>query len=192
MKEVNEKIHRLLAPRLIVTIGTVSKEGRKNIIPINNISSVGTDPGIAMIAVYREWITAKNLQDAMGFTISIPIQEQLDLIWKLAPKFSGYESKLEKVDEFKDYLDSDFSSYGPVLKGSLGWIECQVLDRPDHRESNHLIVLGKFTKARFDEAHFTNDLIPRNNPKPIMQWTRNYFSAADKVVEIPYLGESHR
>lgn len=37
MIEVTKKLHRILAPRLVVAIGTTAPDGRKNIIPINNI-----------------------------------------------------------------------------------------------------------------------------------------------------------
>src|SRR4051794_25355183 len=109
MIEVSEKIHRILAPRLIVAIGTKSKDDRNNIIPINNITSISTDPGMALIAVYYPWITADNLKSAQGFTLSVPTEKQADLIWKLAQKYSGYSSGLEKIEEFKKDLDLSFS-----------------------------------------------------------------------------------
>lgn len=40
MIEATDKLHRILAPRLVVAIGTVSPDDRKNIIPINNITSI--------------------------------------------------------------------------------------------------------------------------------------------------------
>lgn len=51
MIEVTANLHRILAPRLVVLIGTTSEDGRKNIIPINNITSISTDPGMVIIAV---------------------------------------------------------------------------------------------------------------------------------------------
>src|SRR5437868_3558187 len=128
MIEVIDKLHRILAPRLVVTIGTTSPDGRKNIIPINNITSISTDPGMAIIAVYKPWITADNLKTAKGFTVSVPHREQLELIWKLGQKYSGYTSDKDKIEEFKDDLNLDFSEYGPVLKNALGWLECKIID----------------------------------------------------------------
>lgn len=46
MQQATNNLHRILAPRLVVTIGTTSQDGRKNIIPINNITSISTDPGM--------------------------------------------------------------------------------------------------------------------------------------------------
>jgi flavin reductase (DIM6/NTAB) family NADH-FMN oxidoreductase RutF len=192
MNEVAEKIHRLLAPRLIAMIGTVSENGRKNIIPINNITSISTDPGMVLIAVHHPWITADNLKSARGFTISVPSEEQLELVWKLAPKYSGYESEIDKIEEFKTYLDTEFSEFGPVLKNALCWIECEVAGRPNEAGGNHILVIGKYNKAAADGRYFDADLNPVDNPKPVMQWAGNRFSSASDIVQIPYYGDKSR
>jgi flavin reductase (DIM6/NTAB) family NADH-FMN oxidoreductase RutF len=189
MIEVGEKVHRILAPRLIVLVGTVSPDGRKNIIPINNITSISTDPGMVLIAVYYPWITADNLKSASGFTLSVPSNDQLGLIWKLGQKYSGYNSGKDKIEEFRDELDFDFSEHGPVLKGALGWIECRIIDYPKDVGGNHLMVIGQYAHASVNEQYFSPDISPIGNPKPIMQWERNHFSAAGDLQSIDYYND---
>lgn len=189
MLEVSDKIHRILAPRLVVLIGTTSKDGRKNIIPINNITSVSTDPGMALIAIYREWITASNLMQTKGFTISVPSREQLELVWKLGGKYSGYNSGKDKMDEFKESFDLDFSEYGPVLKDSLGWIECKIIDLPKDVGGNHLMVIGQYTKAMVNPKYYDKEISPIGNPKPFMQWERNHFAEASDIFSIDYFND---
>lgn len=186
MNDVTQNLHRILAPRLVVTIGTISPDGRKNIIPINNITSISTDPGMAIIAVYKPWITADNLKTAKGFTISVPHRPQLELIWKLGPKFSGYNSGKDKIEEFKNELDLDFSEYGPVLKNALGWLECKIIDLPKDVGGNHLLVIGQFTKAMINPDYYNEEISPKGNPKPFMQWERNNFAEASDVFNIEY------
>jgi len=186
MIEVTEKVHRILAPRLVVTIGTRSADGRKNIIPINNITSISTDPCMVLIAVYYPWITAENLKKAEGFTVSVPHREQLELIWKLGKKYSGYETDKEKVDEFKDNLDLDFSDHGPVLKDALGWIEFKIIDLPKDVGGNHLMVIGQYTKAMVNPKFYNKEISPEGNPKPFMQWERNNFAEASDIFSIDY------
>ncbi|HET9850595.1 MAG TPA: flavin reductase family protein [Candidatus Saccharimonadales bacterium] len=183
---MTQKIHRILAPRLVVMIGTTSEDGRKNIIPINNITSISTDPGLCLIAVHYPWITTKSLKTAKGFTVSVPAKDQLDLIWKLGQKYSGYQSSQEKIEEFAGQLDMSFSAYGPVLKNALGWIECGIVDRPKDVGGNHLMVIGKYIKAAINDQYFTQEISPKNNPEPIMQWEGNNFSAAGEVFSIDY------
>jgi flavin reductase (DIM6/NTAB) family NADH-FMN oxidoreductase RutF len=186
MIEVTDKLHRILAPRLVVTIGTTSPDGRKNIIPINNITSISTDPGMAIIAVYKPWITADNLKIAKGFTVSVPHRPQLELIWKLGQKYSGYDSGKDKIEEFKDELDLDFSEYGPVLKNAVGWLECKIIDLPKDVGGNHLLVIGQFTKAMVNPDYYNEEISPKGNPKPFMQWERNNFVEASDIFSIDY------
>ncbi len=186
MIEVTEKIHRILAPRLIALIGTTSPDGRKNIIPINNVTSVSTNPCMILVAVYHPWITAENLKTADGFTISVPSKDQLELVWKLGQKYSGYDSGKDKIEEFKDHLDLDFSDYGPVLKDALGWIELKVVDLPKDVGGNHLMAIGQYSKAKINPDYYTNEIRPTNNPKPIMQWEGNNFSEASNIFSIDY------
>lgn len=186
MKPVTDKLHRILAPRLVVTIGTVGSNGRQNIIPINNITSISTDPGMVIIAVYKPWITAENLKTAKGFTVSVPHREQLELIWKLGQKYSGYDSGKDKIEEFQKELDLDFSEHGPVLKDALGWLECEILDLSNDSGANHLLVIGKFSKATVNPKYYDDEISPIDNPKPFMQWERNNFAEASDIFSIDY------
>lgn len=189
MIAVTEKVHRILAPRLVVTIGTVSPDGRKNIIPINNITSISTEPSMVLVAVYAEWITAENLQTATGFTVSVLHRQQLDLIWKLGQKYSGYNSGKDKIEEFSDDLDLEFSEHGPVLKDALGWVEYKIVDRPDPRGGNHLLVMGEYVKAAVNPAFYDEHISPKGNPKPFMQWERNSFAEASDIFSIDYFND---
>jgi flavin reductase (DIM6/NTAB) family NADH-FMN oxidoreductase RutF len=186
MIDVTEKIHRILAPRLVVTIGTVNTDGRQNIIPINNITSISTDPCMVIIAVYKPWITAENLKTAKGFTVSVPHTDQLELIWKLGQKYSGYDSGKEKIVEFKDALDLEFSKHGPVLSNALGYIEFEIVDLPKDVGGNHLMVIGKYSKAKVNPKFYTQEINPIGNPKPFMQWERNSFAEASDLFNIEY------
>lgn len=189
MVPATEKLHRILAPRLVVAIGTTSADGRKNIIPINNITSVSVDPGMALIAVYKEWITAENLKTAQGFTVSVPHREQLELIWKLGQKYSGYNSGKDKIEEFRDNLNLEFSQYGPVLENALGWLECEIVDLPQDVGGDHLMVIGKFTQAMINPDYYNKEISPQGNPKPFMQWERNRFAEASDIFSIDYYND---
>lgn len=186
MIKVTDKIHRILAPRLVVLIGTKSKDGRQNIIPINNITSVSTESSMVIIAVYKEWITANNLETTKAFTVSVPHRKQLELVWKLGQKYSGYNSGKDKIEEFKENLDFNFSTYGPVLKDALGWVEYQIVERPGDAGGNHLMIIGKYTKAMVNPKFYNKEISPKGNPKPFMQWERNSFAEASDIFDIDY------
>lgn len=189
MIDVTEKIHRILAPRLVVLVGTTSSDGRKNIIPINNITSISTDPSMVLIAVYYPWITANNLKTSKGFTVSVPHKDQLELVWKLGQKYSGYNSGKDKIEEFKDSIDLEFSDHGPVLKNSLGWIDYKIIDIPKDVGGNHLMVIGQYDKAKVNPKYYNEEINPIGNPKPFMQWERNNFAEASDIFSIDYFND---
>ena len=189
MITVSKNLHCILAPRLVVTIGTKAPDGRANIIPINNITSVSTEPGMVIIAVYKPWVTAANLQTAKGFTVSVPQRSQLELVWKLGAKYSGYNSGQDKIEEFGNELDLEFSPHGPVLKDALGWLECKIIDLPKDVGGNHLMVIGQFTKAMVNPEFYNEAISPQGNPKPFMQWEHNKFAEASDIFSIPYFNE---
>lgn len=189
MIPLNKSPHRLMAPRLVFLIGTAAEDGTQNIIPITNVTSVSVDPCQVLVAVYKEWQTCANLQTAKGFTLSLASKEQLDLVWKLGAKYSGYRSGKPKMEEFKDKLNFEFSPYGPVLEGALGWMELKVVGRPDSGQGDHLMVIGECTQAMVDEKRSTPEGMPIGKPKPLMQWERNQFSAAEDIFSIEYFND---
>jgi len=190
MLKVSNSIHRILAPRLVVLVGTTSFDGRKNIIPINNITSVSVEPSRVIIAVYKKWVTADVLKFARGFTVSVPTRDQLEIVWKLGQKYSGYDSNKDKIEEFSNALDLEFSKFGPVLKNSLGWIEYKIVDIPEDKGGDHLLVVGEYTKASVNPEFYDEEISPIGNPKPFMQWERNKFAEASDIFEIDYFKDS--
>lgn len=186
MIEVTNRIHRILAPRLVVLIGTTSPDGRKNIIPINNITSISTEPSMVIIAVYKKFLTADSLKEAKGFTVSVPHREQLETTWKLGQKYSKYNSGKEKIEEFKSELDLNFSEFGPVLKDALGWIEYKIIDLPKDVGGNHLLAIGQCMKAAVNHKYYDKEIKPIGNPKPFMQWEQNNFAEASDIFSIDY------
>lgn len=186
MLEVTGKRHRILAPRLVFLIGTRSADGTMNIIPITNVTSVSVEPCRVIVAVYKPWQTCSNLRSSKGFTLSLASKHQLGLIWKLGAKYSGYESNLSKMTEFRHALDLTFSRYGPVLKGALGWMEFEITNRPQSAKGDHMMVVGECWKAMVDPSRYTEDITPKSTPKPLMQWERNSFSTSEDIFKIAY------
>ena len=186
MIEATQKPHRILSPRLVFCIGTIAKDGTQNIIPITNVTSVSVDPCQVLVAIYKEWQTCRNLQTTNGFTLSLASKEQLELVWKLGAKYSGYQSTLSKTEEFKNSLDFEFSSYGPVLKDALGWLELEIVSRPDSAKGDHLMIVGECKKTMVNPDYYDTQINPIGMPKPLMQWERNNFSSADDIFSIEY------
>jgi flavin reductase (DIM6/NTAB) family NADH-FMN oxidoreductase RutF len=183
------KAHRLLAPRVAFLIGTVSPEGVANLIPVSNTTSVSTDPQQVLIAVLKRWTTYANLQAGIGFTVSVPTNEQSDGVWRLGARYSGFNppDNVTKLATCGLSLDHNVSHYGPVLATGIGWLSCRVVARLD-LAGNHGLTVGQVEAAGFDDDTFDADGSPLRELTPLMQVTGNRFvTAAPESYELPYL-----
>lgn len=185
-----ESSHRVLAPRPVYLIGSVSRDGTPNIIPVSNVTSVCTEPELVAVCIYKQWLTCKNLLAAEGWTISVPTFDQLEIIWKLGGRYSHYSEVAHetKADEFREILLSDFSSFGPVLNDSAAWLECRKIEALD-RLGDHVLFVGEVLRAVADQDYYDSDGHVVGNLHIPMQWSGNVFSSCTDSMEIPYYGQ---
>ncbi|WP_280314204.1 flavin reductase family protein [Nocardia abscessus] len=180
--------HRLLAPRIAYLVGTRSRNGTANLIPVSNLTSVSTDPQQIAIAVYKKWATYENLCSAAGFSVTVPTIEQLDGVWKLGARYSKYPATepAEKLSGSGLEIDFGLSAYGPVVPAGLGWLSCRTIARLD-LGGDHGIVIGRVEAVWFNTRHFNSDGTPKGASHPLMQQTGNLFTTtADELTPVQY------
>ena len=181
------KAHRLLAPRIAFLIGTRSPEGEANLIPVSNVTSISTSPQLVLLAVYKDWKTYDNLNEATGFTLSVPSADQREGVWKLGARYSRYDfaSRETKLLESGLALTDEPELFGPVLTDGLGWLSCRITQRPDYG-GDHGIFIGEVVHVEFKKDVFTADGTPLGDLHPLMQVTGNLFTTASATSTIPY------
>ncbi|MGL5826098.1 MAG: flavin reductase, partial [Nocardioides sp.] len=140
-----------------------------------------------VIAVHKEWETYRNLKAAEGFTASVPHISQLEGVWKLGAKYSGYPqlTTVEKMRSCGLSIDNDRSPYGPVLIDGLGWMTCQIVSRLDFG-GDHGAFVGQLEAVVFNPRYLTTDGTPKDDARPVMQVTGNLFTTANDTQTIPY------
>ena len=182
-----DKAHRLLTPRTGYLIGTRSSDGEANLIPVSNLTSVSTDPEQIIIAVHKKWKTLENLTDTDGFTVSVPTIDQLDGVWKLAARYSGYRSasRSDKLASCGLAIDTEACAFGPVLTDGMGWMSCRIVHRTDFG-GDHGVVVGQVEAVWFDNLTFQEDGTPLIDLRPAMQITGNLFTTAGEATTIPF------
>lgn len=182
--------HRLLAPRIAYLVGTRSRNGTANLIPVSNLTSVSTDPQHIALAVFKQWTTYENLYSAAGFSVTVPTIEQLDGVWKLGARYSRYPASdpAEKLSGSGLDLDDDLSDYGPVVPAGLGWLSCRTIARLD-LDGDHGIVVGQVERVWFNPRYLNSDGTPKAATHPVMQQTGNLFTTtAGALTSVPYFG----
>jgi len=181
--------HRLLAPRVAFVIGSSGQDG-PNASPISNVMQLSWTPAYVAIAVWLEWTTNANLQEAKGFTISVPTLKQCDIIWRLGNKYSGFsypEDQL-KIEAAGGDWNFDYSKHGPVLEGAVGWLECEIVDKQTIGAADHTLFVGEITRAAGDETVVDSNGQYKRNPQVIAQVTGNMFSSSGDFFSLPWLG----
>ncbi|MEU6582795.1 flavin reductase family protein [Nocardia sp. NPDC046763] len=183
-----ERAHRLLAPRIAYLIGTIDADKTANLIPVSNLTSVSTRPQHVALAVFKQWSTYETLQTAAGFTVSVPVIDQLEAVWKLGARYSRFPAAgpSEKLAASGLTLDHQVSGYGPVVRSGIGWMTCRTITRLD-LGGDHGIVVGEVEQVWFNPDYLDRDGTPRGAPHPVMQQTGNQFtSTADEFTTVPY------
>lgn len=180
--------HRLLAPRLVALLGTTAQDGTVNLIPVTNLTSVSIEPPKVVVAIYNEWRSRAALLLADGFTLSVASVEQIELVWKLGGRYSGYSevSALPKNVEFSFLMDEDFSRHGPVLKNAIAWLEF-VTTQIVTTVGDHTIFVGEAVRAAGRSSTYAQDgTILDRPPRTLMQWSGNRFSIPGETVTMCY------
>ncbi|WP_416564484.1 flavin reductase family protein [Nocardia testacea] len=183
--------HRLLAPRIAYLIGTLTAEGRPNLIPVSNVTSVSTDPQHVAVAVFKKWETFRSMMTSAGFTLSVPVSSQLDAVWKLGAKYSNFPagSTEEKLRASGLELDLEKSGYGPVVPSGIGWMSCRIIARID-LAGDHATFVGEVQTAWFNPEYLHPDGTPAAPVHPVMQQTGNRFTTAgDEMRTMDYFRE---
>lgn len=187
------KAHRLLAPRIAYLIGTRDDNGTPNVIPVSNVTSVSTDPQHVLLAVYKQWRTYEVLLSTEGFTLSVPFISHLEGVWILAARYSHYPatSPQEKLTASDLTFDYDASPHGPVLVDSIGWMDCQILERID-LSGDHGLIIGKALQVWFNPKILDSEGIPYGQTNPLMQVTGNRFTTAAQSQQVPYYVQDYK
>jgi flavin reductase (DIM6/NTAB) family NADH-FMN oxidoreductase RutF len=181
------KAHRLLAPRIAYLIGTRSRDGEPNLIPVSNVTSISTDPQLIVVAVFRDWQTYVNLRYATGFTLSVPAIDHQEGVWRLGARYSRYDypDSRTKLHTCGLSLDDDPNLDGPVLADGLGWFSCRIIARPDFG-GDHGVFVAEVMQVQFSSDHFRDDGTPVGDLHPLMQVTGNRFTTGGTTSTSQY------
>ncbi|MET8799502.1 flavin reductase family protein [Nocardia sp. NPDC004568] len=173
------RAHRLLAPRVAYLIGTSTHDGRPNLIPVSNVTSVSTDPQHVAVAVFKEWDTCRAMTSSPGFALSVPVSNQLEAVWKLGAKYSRFPfgSTEEKLRASGIDWNLEMSGYGPVVLSGIGWMSCRTIARID-LAGDHVTFIGEVEAAWFNPEFLHPDGTPISAVRPVMQQTGNRFTTA--------------
>ncbi len=149
MKKIDENFYRLLHPKVVFLLTSISKEGVPNVMACAWATPVSEEPPMIIVCVAKEHYTAELILETAEFAINIPTKDMEKAIWLCGSK-SGRE-----VDKFKranlEIIPST-KIKAPLIKGCASYIECKLHQTIDAGEC--YAFLGNVVYVGIDERYF--------------------------------------
>ena len=146
-----------------VTIVTIKSPASDAVhgLTVSAFASISPDPPLILVSIDHR-ASAYSLLESAGTTFAVNIlgQDQMEL--------SNRFAWLKDEDRFADG-DWDTALTGaPILKDSLGWLDCSIYSR--FAAGSHTIYIGEVQASG----------VPRPDGKPLIYWNRGYRHLAAK------------
>lgn len=146
-----------------VTIVTIKSPASDAVhgLTVSAFASISPDPPLILVSIDHR-ASAYSLLESAGTTFAVNIlgQDQMEL--------SNRFAWLKDEDRFADG-DWDTALTGaPILKDSLGWLDCTIYSR--FAAGSHTIYIGEVQASG----------VPRPDGKPLIYWNRGYRHLAAK------------
>ena len=175
-------VHRLLAPRVPFIVSTLSN-GRQNLAPVSNITSIATEPQRVCAAIVPEWSTARAIELTSEFVLNLMSADHLDSIWICGAGYSKIDipSELSKSEASGLTLIPSTKVAPASVAEAIGSLECRVFAK--HNVGDHILFLADILAAsvRSDSWDKTNEMVDLRAVKGIMQNAKSSFVETGRV-----------
>lgn len=116
-----------------VTVVTArDSEGRPRGLTANSFTSVSLDPPLILVCIGTSASSCDTFRQTPGFAVNILAEGQRETSSLFATK---------REDKFEHVTWSDGIHGAPILKNSLGWLDCVVHERK--MLGDHLVMVGR-------------------------------------------------
>ncbi|MEM4005821.1 MAG: flavin reductase family protein [Desulfurococcaceae archaeon] len=131
-KIIDPTDYHVLHPRPVYLIVSKSKTGAVNVMSASWVSPVSDEPFIVAVSIWKGSLTYQNIKETGEFTINIPSEKHLDIVYK-AGTISGRE--IDKISTLGLRLAKSSIIEAPGLEDMLGFLECRVINEIEVGES---------------------------------------------------------
>ncbi|MBL7070753.1 MAG: flavin reductase family protein [Candidatus Omnitrophica bacterium] len=137
-----KKWYRILAPRPVVLVSTVSSEGISNAAPFSFVTPVSSDPPLIAFASSPKHETAKNILDTGDFVVNLPSKDIVRQLWICADSIPDNESE---IDAAKLTAEKSLKVRSPGIKECFARYECEL--ESHHAAGDHLLIIGRILRV---------------------------------------------
>ncbi len=168
---------RLLHPKLVTLIVTVSGEGRANVMPASWAMPTSVDPPLLTVAISPRRYTYELLQAKGGFTVN-PVPAGMKSVVDFTGSVSGREVDKVKSAGIRLFDAKEISA--PCIEGALSCIECSVWAQ--YPAGDHVLVVGRVRVARVLEDAWDGATYILGKAKPLLHLGDDKYSTSESEV----------
>lgn len=146
-KSISLDSYHVLHPRPVYLVVSRSSSGRLNVMAASWVSPVSDEPFLVALSVWKGSLTYQYIRETGEFTINIPSEKQVNIVFK-AGSISGREVDKLTLLGLKIMPSKNINT--PGLEDMLGFLECKVVKEIDLDESTVFIAEVKAIYVRED------------------------------------------
>lgn len=114
---------KLLHPRPVVLVCSISKEGKPNVMACSWVTPVSEEPPLVALALWRKGYTHGLIEEVKEFTVNVPPSSLLKQVWIAGTK-SG--RRVDKIALTGLKLAPAKKVKPPVVEDCIGHLECRL------------------------------------------------------------------
>lgn len=177
MKLDPSKWYKILTPRPVILVSTISPRGDSNAAPFSFCMPVSIEPPLIAFASDPDHDTVKNILKTREFVVNIPSKKILKKLWICRDHFPYGVSEIEKAK-----LTEEKSSKikPPRIKECLAHFECRLFKQ--EAAGDHLLIIGKILEASVDSRFFRGGKYQLKEALPLMHIGGEEFGLLGKIV----------
>jgi flavin reductase (DIM6/NTAB) family NADH-FMN oxidoreductase RutF len=177
MKVPLEDAYKLLAPRPIVLITTVDREGRINAAPISWVTPIESEPPIVAFSTSYESDTYHNIRETEEFVVNLVPADIRKQMWVCGKSFPRGVNELERAGlswEPSERVKPPRVKECPVnLECKLDWM---------HEGPEYVVIAGEVVAAHAARGAVKREMLNAAGVKPLLHLSGRNFVVGDHTV----------
>jgi flavin reductase (DIM6/NTAB) family NADH-FMN oxidoreductase RutF len=172
------KWYKILAPRPVILVSTVNKQGISNAAPFSFVMPVSMEPPLIAFASDPEHDTVRNILQTKNFVVNIPGRKILKQLWICKKEFPYGVSEIKKAKLTEEKSNKVQS---PKIKECLAHFECKLYRK--ERTGDHLLIIGKVLEASVRDSLFRKGKYQLAKADPLLHIGAEEFGLLGRVVK---------
>lgn len=182
MKLDPSKAYKIMAPRPVILVSTISPKGISNAAPFSFAMPVSITPPLMAFASDPAHDTVKNILKTKDFVINIPAKNILNKMYLCKKSFPYGVSEAEQAG-LTEIRSAKVKSHR--IKECFAQFECRLYQKV--RLGDHLLIVGKVVAAWLDDKLFKDGKFQVKRAKGLMHIGSDEFGLLGEIVRAKQL-----